>query len=48
MQAVEAVDPIDRTDLKEEATGTITVTTGGLMPLEEVALIKPVSCSLLL
>ena len=49
MQAVEAVvmDPIETIDLKEEATGTIT--TVGLIPLEEVvALIKQESCSLLL
>ena len=46
MQAVEAVDPIEITDLKEEATG---ITIGGLTPLEEVvALTKQESCSLLL
>ena len=48
MQAVEAVDPTEITDLKEEATG---ITTGGLTPLEEVValiIIKQESCSLLL
>ena len=46
MQAVEAMDPTNRTDLKEEGTGVIT--TGGLIPLEEVAQIKQESCSSLL